>query len=303
MTRRGTSVLAGVLVWSAVLAGQRAAAQSNPDTEQIQPADKTARANVDRMIRVDLVVAAPVADVWAAWTTREGIASFFGRDARVELRVGGPYEVYFLMDAPIGNRGSEGCQVLSYVPGELLAFSWNAPPSMPAVRAERTQVVLRFEAVNGGRTRLHLTHLGWGTGDEWDAAFDYFSIAWMQVLASLEKRFADSTTEAPVTEKKRPQFVYFLEPVRATFLVDATETEEATVMEHFRYLQGLLAKGSLILAGRTAEHTPLGIVVFEADDLDAARRIMEQDPAVAAGVFKGRVAAYHVALLREAARQ
>ena len=30
-----------------------------------------------------------------------------------------------------GQRGTEGCRVLSYVPGEMFAFEWNFPPSIP----------------------------------------------------------------------------------------------------------------------------------------------------------------------------
>jgi uncharacterized protein YndB with AHSA1/START domain/uncharacterized protein YciI len=250
---------------------------------------------MERMIRKEVVVQAPVADVWRAWTTRDGIKSFFGADAKVELKVGGPYEVYFLMDAPEGSRGSDGCCVLSFLPNRMLSFSWNAPPSMPNVRKERTHVVLTFHELAGGRTRVELTHLGWGTGAEWDQAFEYFTKAWGSVLASLQKRFA------PQGESGKPiqQFIYFIEPTRATFTQDATEAENARIEEHFRYLQRLLADGTLILAGRTMQDQPVGIVIFEASDEDAAKKTFENDPAVKAGVFKGRVAPYRVALQRQ----
>ncbi len=248
---------------------------------------------MERAIRMEVVVAAPVEKAWEAWTTREGIVSFFGADAKVELAVGGAFEVYFNMEAPEGSRGSEGCRVLSYVPREMLSFSWNAPLSMPNVRKERTQVVLLFERVGAARTRVRLVHHGWGVGEEWDRAFAYFTRAWGQVLESLEKRLGGEGAK-----EARKQFIYFTEPARATFLEDATEDEQAKVSEHFRYLEGLLAEGVLILAGRTDEAQPVGIVVFEAADLDTARGIMENDPAVKAGVFKGRVAPYGVALMR-----
>lgn len=249
------------------------------------------RTPVERMIETEVVVAAPVADVWQAWTTRDGLRSFFGADALIELRPGGPFEIYFVPDAPVGQRGSEGCQVLAFLPQKMLAFSWNAPPSIPTIRGERTQVVVLFEPRGPNQTRVRLVHHGWGTGDDWDKAFTYFSKAWPSVLASLEKRLGPA-------DKGRPQFVYFIEPARPTFLQDATEEENARVAEHFKYLQLLLADGTLILAGRTVEDQPTGIVVFEAADLDTARQIMANDPAVRAGVFKARLAPYRVALQR-----
>jgi len=68
-------------------------------------------------------------DVWAAWTSSEGIASWWNPpETRIDLRIGGPFELLFAMDQPEGRRGSEGCQYLAYVPGEMVAFAWNAPP-------------------------------------------------------------------------------------------------------------------------------------------------------------------------------
>lgn len=251
-----------------------------------------------RTIRKSVVVSAPVADVWAAWTTREGITSFFGADAKVELKVGGAYEVYFAPSAPEGSRGSEGCHVLGFVPQELLAFSWSAPPSIPTIRKERTQVVLFFERIDARQTRVRLVHHGWGTGEDWDQAFAYFDRAWGAVLQALQARFAEGETTKETAMSARQQFIYFIEPTRPTFTQDATKAEDAKVAEHFAYLQRLHAAGSLVLAGRTLQPQPVGIVVFEAENEEAAQAVFAEDPAVKAGVFKGRVAPYKVALLR-----
>ena len=94
-----------------------------------------------------------------------------------------------------------------------------------------------------------------------------------------------------------PEFVYFCRPVRETFLEDATEGEMAVVDEHFEYLKELHTKGGLILAGRCQDGPP-GIVVFEAEDEKAAAAIMQNDPAVVAGIFEADVHPYRVALMR-----
>ena len=38
---------------------------------------------------------------------------------------------------------------------------------------------------------VSLHHTGWGDGGEWDKAYAYFDRAWGNVLANLQKRFAD----------------------------------------------------------------------------------------------------------------
>jgi len=101
-----------------------------------------------------VTVAAPVAEVWTGWTTEEGVASFAAPEATIDLRLGGAYEWYFMLDALPGDRGAEGCTVLAYVPPRLLAFTWNAPPSIPALRAlgPCSHVVVELDDLgDGGR--------------------------------------------------------------------------------------------------------------------------------------------------------
>lgn len=141
-----------------------------------------------RAIVVSARVAAPPADVFAAWTSTEAITAWFVDEARVELRIGGPFEVLFLPDTE-PERGSEGCRILTFVPDELLAFTWNAPPQYPELRPARTWCVVRFEAIDDG-TRVTLTHTGWpdagfDDGSRWPEVFAYFERAWPMVMKAL----------------------------------------------------------------------------------------------------------------------
>ena len=144
----------------------------------------------DKAIRFEVEVAASARDVWKAWTTPEGITSFFAPACEVEARVGGPYELYFMLDAEPGTRGSEGAVILALQEDVMLSFTWNAPPHLPEVRAQQTHVVLRLSEAAPGRTSVHLTHDGWGEGGQWDEAFDYFVRAWgALVVPRLVHRF------------------------------------------------------------------------------------------------------------------
>lgn len=134
-------------------------------------------------------IAAPIERVWEAWTTDEGVRSFFGPGSHVEQKVDGEYEIYFMPDAPAGERGSDGMRVLAFHPPHALAFTWNAPPSIPAIRAQRTHVMIELEAI-GDHTRVVLTNGGYASGADWARALEYFDRAWDVVLDRLEKRFA-----------------------------------------------------------------------------------------------------------------
>lgn len=145
----------------------------------------------DKTIVKESVVTASLDDVWNAWTTTEGVNSFFSPDANVKLRVGGPYEIYFDMAMPYGSRGSEFCRVLGYLPKRMLCFEWNAPPSFGKLRDIHTIVVLQFDAISDNQVKVILTHHGWGEGEAWQAVFDYFDRAWGYVMGNFEKRFKD----------------------------------------------------------------------------------------------------------------
>lgn len=137
----------------------------------------------------EIVVNAAPGEVFKLWTTNEGFKSFLGVTGNIDLRIGGPMELYFGPTAPLGERGSEGCQILSYLPDRMLSYSWNAPPKFVEERQKRTWLVVMFHPVDGGKTRVEMNHLGFGPRGEghWDEVRAYFDRAWGNVLKALEQ--------------------------------------------------------------------------------------------------------------------
>ena len=160
--------------------------------------------DTERAIRGEVIVPAGLDEVWNAWTTEDGIRSFFAPDVRVRLEVGGPYEIYFDPQAEPGRRGAEGVRILALQPRTMLSFTWNAPPHLPEVRGQWTHVIIHLEPLGPRRTKVTLFHDGWGKGGQWEQAFDYFQRAWKQVvLPRLQYRFA----VGPVDWEKPPEMV------------------------------------------------------------------------------------------------
>jgi uncharacterized protein YndB with AHSA1/START domain len=143
----------------------------------------------ERAIEKSIEIPATLDQAWAAWTTREGIVSFFAPDAVIEPRVGGAFHIHVDPGAPPGAKGADDMRFMALQPKKMLSFDWNAPPHLPQARAQRTFVVVRFEALGDKSTRVSLHHSGWGDGGEWDQAHTYFDRAWGNVLANLKKRF------------------------------------------------------------------------------------------------------------------
>lgn len=143
----------------------------------------------ERALQHEVVIAATPEQAWAAWTTRDGITAFFAPDAVIEPRVGGAFHIHIDPTAPAGEKGADDMRFMALQPPRMLSFDWNAPPSLPEARAQRTFVVVRLEPVDAGHTRVRLHHTGWGDGGQWDQAYAYFDRAWPRVLGNLQKRF------------------------------------------------------------------------------------------------------------------
>jgi uncharacterized protein YciI len=105
---------------------------------------------------------------------------------------------------------------------------------------------------------------------------------------------------AEESQPARPkQFIYVLHLVPRLY-ADANWTDEdkKVLQRHFVRFQEAIKAGKLILAGRTSESgdKTFGVAIFEAQDEAAARKFMEEDPAVAAGLMTAELHPFAVAL-------
>jgi len=146
--------------------------------------------NIERNIRLEENIPANISQTYKAWTTKEGLESFFAPQCEIELKPYGKFEIFFDPSAPEGKRGSENCRDLAFQENKFLSFTWSAPPSIPKIREFKTTVVVRFVLMKEKSTKIILTHYGWGEGVDWDEAFNYFTFAWSKiVLPRLKYRF------------------------------------------------------------------------------------------------------------------
>ncbi len=122
-------------------------------------------------------------EVWAAFTTNDGLSTWLTPNATVELKKGGDWLAHF----PGG--GSGGGTILSYRPKEEIVMSAMAPPQFPHVREERSTAAWQVRAVAPKTTRVVLTQTGWKPGDEWDKAYEYLADGNKQLLETLQQRF------------------------------------------------------------------------------------------------------------------
>ena len=145
--------------------------------------------------RIEYSVHVPVSaqEAWELWATADGVAKWWTPHTRIDLRPGGHYEIFFNPEERPGDKGGDWCRVLSFLPGKMLSFTWNAPPSLKT-RPDQTWVVLLFDDDDGG-CDVTLDHYGWPESgltkpeSDWPATLEYFETAWRYVMDLFEGHF------------------------------------------------------------------------------------------------------------------
>jgi len=141
----------------------------------------------EKALRFEVLVPATVEDVWTAFTTNAGLATWLWKDVTVDLRKEGEWTVHF----PGGATG--GGNIVEFTPQRRLVMRALCPEQFPTVRRERTTAVFEFQPVDG-KTRVTLTQTGWKQGKEWDDAYEYLAGGNAQLLNQLLYRF----TKGPI---------------------------------------------------------------------------------------------------------
>lgn len=80
------------------------------------------------------------------------------------------------------------------------------------------------------------------------------------------------------------EYLYLIHPYRHDFFEAPTAGEEAVMDEHFDYLKKAADKGTVVLAGPCTDET-FGLVVFNAENDQAANAFMFADPSVKKNVM------------------
>jgi uncharacterized protein YndB with AHSA1/START domain len=158
----------------------------------------------DRIVEIneEVVVDAPLDPVWKALTTAEGLAGWMGDSARIELKVGGIFEVRHqvrnLTDEEKklarGEKASAGgmrnTHILSFVPERMLSYeggmagTWN---------------VWTLDEIAPGKVRVH--HTGLGSSEDWIRMAPMFEKAMQGVLDKLVTYLKATSTPSPELQR------------------------------------------------------------------------------------------------------
>jgi len=143
------------------------------------------------------VVAAPLKDVWAAFTTGKGQESWMVAHSEIELKIGGLMRTHYDPKGTLGDPNTIENEIICYDPERMLSIKvTKVPKGFPFPNAVRGMwTVIYFEAQGPRATRVRMVGLGFGDDDESKKMRAFFDRGNAFTLKKLQERFAPGTSE------------------------------------------------------------------------------------------------------------
>lgn len=137
------------------------------------------------------VINAPVAAVWAAFTTPEGLRAWLAPHAEVDLRIDGMMRTNYNPDGRLGDAGTIENRILAYEPERLLVIRVAKPPAnfpFKDVVADMWTVI-HFLPGPEGKTVLRTVGLGFDGREQSQKMKAFFQRGNDYTVAKLQERF------------------------------------------------------------------------------------------------------------------
>jgi uncharacterized protein YndB with AHSA1/START domain len=134
---------------------------------------------IPRSDRADVEIAHPPAKVWSALTTADGLGTWFGQQATIDLRPGGSAQ----MSWDTGDRAE--MRIERVEPPTVFGYTWHIY-GLPEDDPRRTYVEFTLEPVGGG-TRLTVVESGFAQlpEDAYKKAYGGNTEGWASELGEL----------------------------------------------------------------------------------------------------------------------
>ena len=142
-----------------------------------------------RYYQDSLVIKAPVARLWAAFTDTAQYRTWGAKVSAIDFRIGGMVEASYDPAGHLGDPQNIKNQIIAYIPKRLLVFrNVQAPDQLPGRRAYGDTVkTLEFTALSPDATRVTVSGMGFGQGADFDALYAFFSGGDGEMLTVLKR--------------------------------------------------------------------------------------------------------------------
>jgi uncharacterized protein YndB with AHSA1/START domain len=144
----------------------------------------------DRLLQTSIEIDAPVSTVWKAFSDAAEYRRWAGGVAAVDLRVGGAFEASYEPTGKIGDPDNIRHRIVAFVPERLIVFQNLQAPGLPGEALYRgTDIVLQYEPLGPNRTRVTVSHVGFGGGADYDGLYAFFKGGDARMLQAMKAAY------------------------------------------------------------------------------------------------------------------
>ena len=138
------------------------------------------------------IVNAPIQEVWKVWSTSEGYRALGVALAEVDLRLGGLIRSRYRADGALGDAQTIENEILAFEPPRMIAIRIRKiPANFPFKEAwKHTWTVVTLAPLDGDRTLVRASSLGYGTDPESQAMRRFFEHGNADTIKTLAAWFA-----------------------------------------------------------------------------------------------------------------
>jgi len=131
----------------------------------------------EKVLQLSLTIPMDIKDAWKLCTTNEGLKRWIAPVVAIDMKVGGSLKTNYDENKSIGDSTSIRLGIINYLENEMLTLKVNLNNTFPPeVRSgdENLQEIIQFVDAGKGKTKIISSMIGWGQGDKWDQAYDFF---------------------------------------------------------------------------------------------------------------------------------
>ncbi len=193
------------LIWGVLAALVLAAPALAVDAPHVKDSSFTEPSG-ERVLQESIVVEAPAACAWKAFTDEATIRAWNAPLVHIDLRDGGTIEESYDAKAVLGGPQTIRHRIVTYLPGRLMVLrNIAAPPGLPGAELYPTIIqIVTLDPLSDSETLVTLSGAGYGAGDGYDRLYAFLRQGNAEYLASLKALCETAAAPAPPAGSASP---------------------------------------------------------------------------------------------------
>lgn len=131
----------------------------------------------ERVLQMSIVIPVDREAAWDLFTKDSELVRWIAPVAHIELKTGGFILTNYDKSKSLSDKSSIRLGIVNYLEKELITLKVDLNDNFPGKiqkEDQHLQEIIQFIDQGGGNTRIVSSMIGWGSGEEWDKAYNFF---------------------------------------------------------------------------------------------------------------------------------